>query len=88
MQQSLQSTSGAIASLSLQKCGERLDSAEARMDAIEKKTENLPLIETEVMFWRRLLGGGFWAFWKIAGLVTGSGIVGSLITKLIDSWTK
>lgn len=81
--QTMQSTSNAISNLSLEKCGERLDKAERRLAVLEGKTANLPVIETEVMFWRRVLGGGFHAFWKIAALIIGSGGIGAALVKWI-----
>jgi hypothetical protein len=83
LSQTVTSTGNAIRQLSLEKCGERLDGHDGRIDALENKTKNLPIIETEVMFWRRVLGGGFRAIWKIIVLIVGSGAVGGAITKII-----
>lgn len=83
LSQTMQSTGNAIATLSLEKCGERLSGHDERLDALENKTQNLPIIETEVMFWRRVLGGGFRAVWKIIVLIVSSGAVGGLVTKII-----
>lgn len=90
MAQSVQSTGTAVANLSLEKCGERLAAHDKiladygeRLDNLENKTRNFPLIETEIMFWRRVLGGGFHAAWKIAAVIIGSGSVGGIVTKLI-----
>lgn len=77
MNQVLQSTGAAVATLTLQDCGTRLTDHDGRIAALENKTKNLPVIETEVMFWRRVLGGGFHAFWKVAGALLGSGIIGA-----------
>lgn len=81
--QSVQSTGDAVQRLSLEKCGERLDKCEMRLSALENRTQNLPTIETEVMFWRRVLGGGFRALWKIAAVILGSGTAGALIAKFL-----
>lgn len=86
--QTIQSTGNTVANLALEKCGERLDrhdnkffDCDERLRALEGRTQNLPKIETEVMFWRRVLGGGMHALWKIAALIIGSGTIGAFIMK-------
>lgn len=81
LSQNVKSTGDAVARLSLEKCGERLDDHENRIKALEAKTQNLPTIETEIMFWRRVLGGGFKALWKICAALIGSGFIGAAINK-------
>lgn len=88
LHQTIQSTSNAVAILALEKCGERLDKhdgkitdCDERLKSLENKTQNLPKIETEVMFWRRVLGGGMHAIWKIGVVVIGSGTIGAFIMK-------
>lgn len=81
--QNVQSTGQAVAQLSLERCGERLERHDWRIAELEKKTENLPVIETEVMFWRRVLGGGFHAAWKIAAVILSSGALGGLSVKML-----
>jgi len=76
MDQTLKSTGSLLNVVAMEKCGERLDKLEA-------KCINLPLVESEVMFWKRVLGGGAHALWKIGGMLTASGLVGALITKYI-----
>jgi chromosome segregation ATPase len=74
VEQSVKSTSSMLGTLMLEKCGDRLDK-------LEDICKNLPQIESEVMFWRRLLGGTFRAFWKIFAAILGSGAVGGMIVK-------
>lgn len=75
MSQTVQSTASQIAGLALEKCGERLD-------ILESKTANLPSLERDMDFWRRLIGAGWAAFWRIVGLAVGSGAIGALIAKI------
>lgn len=89
LSQAVQSTGAAVQALSLEKCGERLDAHDKRLERIdqrltdlETKTKNLPVIETEIMFWRRVLGGGMHATWKIGTFAIGSGAIGAAIVKL------
>lgn len=90
MSQNVQSTGQAVANLALEKCGERLSVHDSQLSVLSNKigelevnTQNFPVVESEVMFWRRVLGGGFHAFWKISALVIGSGGVGGVLVKVI-----
>jgi hypothetical protein len=74
MNQSLQSTTNAIAILRLEKSGERLDAHDERIRAIE----------TNLAFWQKVVGTGFQALWKIGALMIGSGVGGGLLVKLIS----
>lgn len=80
LQQTSQSTATIVANLSLEKCGERLNDHDGRIGALEAKTKNLPVIETEIMFWRRVLGGGFHAVWKITLALAGAGGFGAWLS--------
>ncbi len=77
LSQNVRSTGEAVSRLSLEKCGERLDDHDGRIKALEAKTVNLPTIETEIMFWRRVLGGGFHALWKMTLALVGAGGFGA-----------
>jgi hypothetical protein len=79
--QSMQSTSAVVSQMSLENYGLRLNKHDERIDLLENRTQNLPLIETEVIFWRRVLGGGFHALWKILAVIVSSGAVGALVDK-------
>jgi hypothetical protein len=88
MSQSLNSAALAITNLSLEKCGARLDVLEESFRAIvnrvkdlEEKTADLPTVADTVLFWRRVLGGGFSAAWKIAALILSSGLIGGSVVK-------
>lgn len=83
LSQTMQSTGATVASLALEKCGERLDRLDVRVKTLEEKTVNLHVLEDEIMFWRRLLGGGFRAAWKIAAVILSSGVVGGVFVKII-----
>jgi chromosome segregation ATPase len=72
IESALKSTTSVVANIAVEKCGDRLD-------ALEKLVAGFPQIESEVMFWRNLLGGTFSAVWKITLAVIGSGAVGGLI---------
>lgn len=80
LKQALLAAQNVIQSLSLDKCGERLDKHELRILDLEKVTRPLPQMEEAYKFWRTLLGTGFQAVWKIGLVVLGSGGVGSLIS--------
>lgn len=80
LSQNVKSTGDAVARLSLEKCGERLDDHDGRIKALETKTHNYPIIETEIMFWRRVVGGGFHAVWKIALALAGAGGFGAWLS--------
>ena len=88
MDQTITSTANAVANLGIAKLSERMTAAENALDGLITKTKNLPLIETEVMFWRRVLGGGFRAAWKLALFAVGSGGVGAATVKLVDWWNR
>lgn len=86
MSQSIQSTGAAVQNLSLQNCGERLDnhdkrvaSLEARVNDIDGKTANLPALETDLNFWRRVVGAGWGLFWRVMGVLGASGIVSAIV---------
>jgi len=64
------------------------NTAKTRLDNLEAVTERLPEIEDEVLFWRRVLGGGIHAFWKIAAFLVSSGGLGAVSMKLIEKWSK
>jgi hypothetical protein len=70
----LKGSSTLISQIATEKCG-------ARLDKVEEILKNWPEIESEVMFWRRLLGGTFKTFWKLIALLVGSGGVGALLIK-------
>lgn len=76
MEQTLSSTSSILNAVAMEKCGDRLDK-------LEEKCRNLPLIESEIQFWKRVLGGGAHALWKIGGMLIASGLLGALITKYV-----
>jgi chromosome segregation ATPase len=78
VESALKSTSTVVAGMAVEKCGDRLDKLEA-------VCKTLPSIESEVMFWRRLLGGTFSALWKIVALVLGSEVLAGYIFK---HWIK
>lgn len=67
---------------------DRCRTADMRLDKLDAITKNLPAIEGEVMFWRRVLGGGIHAFWKIAAFMVSSGGLGAVTMKFIDKWSK
>jgi hypothetical protein len=79
----VQTTGNAVAQLTSENCGQRLTKHDERLDMLENRTQNLPIIESEVMFWRRVLGNGFHALWKVLAVVIGSGAVGGVVTKWI-----
>lgn len=88
-------TANAVSALGLERCGERLDKIEARnikadmrFEALEKATAPVPWIESELLFWQRLLGGGWRAAWKIVAVMAGSGGIGAIIVKAADAWLK
>lgn len=66
---------------------DRCRSAENRLDRLDAVTKKLPEIEAEVLFWRRVLGGGIHAFWKIAAFLVSSGGLGAVSMKLIEKWS-
>jgi chromosome segregation ATPase len=72
--QSVKSSSAQLTAMATEKCGTRLDK-------IETILKDYPHIESEVMFWRRLLGGTFKTFWKLIALLVGSGGIGALVIK-------
>lgn len=57
---------------------DRCDKHEKRLDAIDTMTVNLPIVVAEVLFWRRVLGGGFHALWKLAAFAVSTGGIGGL----------
>lgn len=77
MEQSVKSSSTVITNMAVEKYGERID----KLEAICK---NFPTIETELMFWKRALGGGVHALWKITALLASAGFLGALI----DHWLQ
>ena len=72
--QSLRSLSKVTENIALERYGDRLN----KLEAI---TKNVPTIETELLFWRHVFGGGIHTVWKIVMLFVGSGIVGAALTK-------
>jgi len=83
MSQAVQSMGGALATLSLEKCGERLDSAEKRLVELERHTEPLPLILPDLLFWSRVIGTGWRAAVRIAAFTISTGLVGIILN---DWW--
>lgn len=66
----------------------RCDKLESRVWTLEAVTAQLPVIMGEVLFWRRVLGGGIHAFWKIAAFLLSAGGLGAVAMKLIEKWSK
>ncbi len=86
MSQAIQSTGAIVQQLSLEKCGERLDTHDKRIEALESrvkdidgKTANLPALETDLNFWRRVVGAGWGLFWRVAGVLGASGVISALV---------
>lgn len=78
MEQSVKSSGQILTNIVMEKYGERLDHLEALC-------KNFPTIETELMFWKRVLGGGVHALWKIVALLVSAGFVGAAINRWIQS---
>jgi hypothetical protein len=79
--QTMQSTAHAVTLLSSEKYGERLMEHDRRFDMLESRMPNYALMESEFIFWRRVLGSGFHAVWKLALFGISAGGAGAAIVK-------
>lgn len=86
MQQTLQSTGAQVATLAVERCGERLDAHDVRFSdqdrriaAVETAAAGLP----DLLFWKKVLGGGAGAVWRIVLTLLGAGAAGGVISRLI-----
>ncbi len=50
-----------------------------RVDRIEETTKNFSTVEADVVFWKRIIGGGWGLLWRIAGVLSASGAAGGLV---------
>ncbi len=81
VEQTLKSQSRIVEGIAQKNYDERITKIEERLGKLEDVIKNWPAVESEVMFWRRLLGGTFRTFWKLIALLIGSGGVGALVVK-------
>ena len=90
IRQTLTSTQNTINTMALEKAGERLavhdrilEGIEFRLKAVEDRTASLPKLEADLTFWRRVIGSGVHAVWRLALFALSSGGIGAILTKLL-----
>lgn len=79
--QTVRSTGDAIVWLNNEKISARLTAAEEHIRTLLQNTKQLPAMELEYNFWKRVLGTGVSAVWKVALLVLGSSTLSVVLTK-------
>lgn len=77
LDQTIRSTSAAVNTIALEKCGERLDRLEGKMARIEPllADDQLPETKRTVDKWRKLIGQGWTMVGKLALAVIASGAI-------------
>jgi hypothetical protein len=81
LRQDMLSTGNAVTALVRQDVGPRIARNTARIEVLEEKVAGLPMLADDVQFFRRVLGVGWQAAWRLVAIVVGSGGVGALIIK-------
>jgi chromosome segregation ATPase len=54
-----------------------------RVDKIEEITKNFAAVESDVMFWKRVVGGGWGIVWRVGGMLGASGGLSAIVAHFV-----